>query len=126
MQLSEQAKAALERCRVVQQQYKADFGPVITNNEVVLLVNEMLRLFPVKTLNGIVIRWDDPITPERLIASGFHYGDFCISHGGVEFYPIEGRWYCEGCLIPVPMCLSNMNEVWQLMAKCGCPVGGGE
>jgi hypothetical protein len=37
----------------------------------VVLSLAMLRLFPVRTYDEMVIRWDDEITPERLVACGW-------------------------------------------------------
>lgn len=137
MQLSEQAKAALERRRQKLESIGGFRGVIISDEDSSKIADEMLRLFPVKTLNGMVIRWDDEITPERLVASGgkrvadlinwrFRQtttnAQIAIHVWHTETDGLE--WEVCGRKLPWPLRPTNMNEVWQLMAKCGCAVGG--
>lgn len=129
MNLSKEGAEALERLRTGEYAIDTAF------DDAGIVVHEMMnRLYPVRTLNGLVIRWDDPVTPERLVASG----GVRIAPETVEFVlPVaDGR--CNLMFqgdevrvpsrkwLPVEARPTNMNEVWQLMAKCGCPVGGVE
>ena len=125
--LSEQAKAALERWRVFSKICIESLEYKGTEHGIVM--DEMLRLFPVKTLNNVVIRWDDKITPERIFHSGFldlkvrficESLEVHFTHGEVMF------WRVGGYPLSHKLWPTNMGEVWQLMEKCGCPVGGGE
>lgn len=71
MNLSKEGAEALERLRTGEYAIDTAF------DDAGIVVHEMMnRLYPVRTLNGLVIRWDDPVTPERLIASGFYFEDF--------------------------------------------------
>lgn len=89
-----------------------------------MLAEEFSRLFPIRTYGDLVIRWDDPITPERLVACGFVLSDFCVAYCGLAFYPLEGRWWSDGTVIPNGVAPRNMLEVWNLMERCGIKESG--
>ena len=109
MQLTERELAALEMLRLGKASLDQSY----------LLADAMLRLFPVRTYGDLVIRWDDPVTPERLQACGFRHNDFCLSYCGLSLYPLEHRWWSNGTLVPVGFEPRNMFEVLQLMERCG-------
>lgn len=129
MQLTEDERAALDDFRD-----DARAWPDGVAESVTTLCEAMLRLFPIRTYGNLVIRWDDEITPERLVAcGGSKYGDdyivFCGSDLELSFWCETGRWdiedrrsgsgvghrhSCWRVFRP-----RNMGEVWQLMERCG-------
>ncbi len=128
MQLTEDERAALERWRECQGEDEA-----AATVDALRLMGLLMRLFPVRTYGNLVIRWDHPITPERLVACGFvgdgyknsHDVDSCFTLGEcqattigsavTEFHVRAKRVY------PKPR---NMLDVWQLMERCGIEEGG--
>lgn len=118
MQLTEDERAALERYRGCHD-FKSYPEYV---DDLIVLANLAIRERPVRTYGDIVIRWDDPITPERLVACGFRQGSVSLGCFGLSYYPIEGRWFAGGTLIPVAMRPCNMLDVWGLMERCGIEV----
>ena len=120
MKLTEDERAALERYRG-----RHDFKSYPEYvDDLIVLANLAIRERPVRTYGDIVIRWDDPITPERLVACGFILSDFCVAYCGLAFYPLEVRWWSDGAVIPTGVTPRNMGEVWQLMERCGIVEGG--
>ncbi len=132
MQLTEDV-AALERYRVLDAK-----APRLDMSEWHELQNlwkqlcpTLLRLFPVRTYGEIVIRWDDPITPERLVACGFKV-EQVVSWIANETYQLtlypSGLWEATH----LPFCIHekvyptprNMLDAWQLMERCGIEEGG--
>jgi len=76
MELTEQERAALERIRSDRSNLTTPRGPQFVWCDIESCVNAMLdRLYPIRTYDNIVIRWDDEITPERLVACGFVFVD---------------------------------------------------
>jgi len=138
MKLSKEASEALERVRKHDRKIYTDAHErweaeqiAIADREI--LADEMLSLFPVRTLNGLTTRWDDAITPERLVASGFtqhpHSPRVLVCPPGagdtLGYLPVNAAWCLPGDDHPMPdeRSPTNMGEVWDLMAKCGCEVG---
>ena len=66
MQLTAEELAALDMLRSGQ----------ASLNQSWLLADAMLRLFPVRTYGTETIRWDDPVTPVGLLATGFFKDQF--------------------------------------------------
>lgn len=104
-----------------------------------LLADELARLFPIRTYGDLVIRWDDEITPERLVACGWHVreGDSSYAIGrdgsGMQYAPTrpshkqwaiwlmsDGSYEFDSYTLRP----RNMGEVWQLMERCGIEEGG--
>ena len=92
------------------------------------LADAMLKIHPVRTIGGLVIRWDDEITPERLIACGAEdrQTHFVIESGKSVIYlglSPKGRWVIidhngtrsswYGEMTP-----SNMGKLFELMELC--------
>ncbi len=135
MQLTEDERAALERWRL-------GTGTLSSiTRDAYALSRAMNRLFPVRTYGDLVIRWDDPITPERLVACGFkpetrRYGDVLVigvldepMYTEIAYRPADARLFVEavkmGCEdVPWFCRIRNMGEVWQLMERCGIEEGG--
>ncbi len=126
MQLTEGERAALERW--LAQTYIKDEGRILGQQarmyDARTLADSMLCLFPVRTYGDIVIRWDDEITPERLVACGFNtdgngtYPGPCY-RGMVYQNGFLNPWLHLGVLVVSPFAPRNMGEVWQLMERCG-------
>jgi hypothetical protein len=95
------------------------------------LVDAMLNLFPVRTIGGLVIRWDDEITPERLVSCGgrivqqatnspstlIDFGDILCA----VFHSGEVSWLIEGAVIQQTG-PRNMGKFFELMERCGIEV----
>jgi len=114
MELTDDELKALER-------YRTPAGNAL---DATTLALAMLRLFPVSTYGTEIIRWSDPITPERLVACGFCLSDFCVTYCGLAFYPLEGRWWSDGTVIPSGVAPRKMLDIWNLMARCGIKESG--
>jgi len=103
MQLTNEEREALERWR------KRDvFG-------VFRLAHVVDRLFPVRTYGDLVIRWDDEITPERLVVCGWtRVFEKLLSYRNIDIRLSVRRVYWDDFVMPIPR---NMGEVWQLMER---------
>ena len=86
----------------------------------------VFSLFPVRTYGTETIRWDDPVTPERLQACGWKFNGpkddgyavlQCDAHLTVVF-PLE-KWEIDFDDMHPLHTPRNMLEVWQLMERCG-------
>jgi hypothetical protein len=126
--LSEEAKIVLEKWRYNEMQA----------HEAAILCDAMLDLYPFREIGGVVIRWDDEITPERLLACGgsnYPSDDYIAFRGG----EIELAFWCKTCQWDISHIRSgsgvghrnscwrvfrprNMGEVWSLMERCGIEV----
>ncbi len=132
----EDERAALGIHRARREAYPDHDDPTnrfrLQTDEAVTLADMALRLFPVRSYGEIVIRWDDEITPERLVACGFGPHPFNDSvlvsppdqPNGLTYRPPQ-TWslpWCDHSLDELTP--RNMLEVWQLMERCGIEEGG--
>jgi hypothetical protein len=115
MQLTNEEREALERWSKGDSTYMG--GVCNQVDTAVLLANIMLRLFPVRTYGDFVIRWDDEITPERLVASGF-VEDTCNYHCGRLIFSKFWKWfYVDEQEVPNYDKPRRMLDVWKLMER---------
>lgn len=140
MELTDDELKALERWRAGT--YIKDEGRVLGQQTCMYdarkLADAMLRRYPVRTYGETVIRWDDPITPERLVACGWTDadGDYraTCDGSGLRYAltrPPHKQWalwlmnsrneYEYDSYILPPR---NMLEVWNLMERCGIKESG--
>jgi len=151
MNLSEEAKVALERlrtatngCAKAYADELASTYPELTldhcdtftvlsalsTRDAFTVAEAMLDLFPVREIGGRVIRWDDDITPERLVACGStseqygkHVRRFMINEVEWFLQPSGGSWWkLNGQSLNPAVCPRNMGEAWNLMERCGIEV----
>lgn len=130
--LSEEAKAAMELLRKPIDPLAISADEMERRRLAAFAVaRAMLDLFPVRTLNGMVIRWDDEITPERLVACGGKYHRYSADHiclssdgntlGSTLAYSIRYQTWSLP-MVDKPMepetAPRNMGEVWSLMERC--------
>lgn len=127
MKPTENERAALERFRVpIDPLAIGAMGMEQRRRDAFAIAHAMNRLFPVRTYGDLVIRWDDKITPERLVACGavdctthasFHGTDATLLIG---LGPVVRRW---ATVIHKSRRthheVENMLDVWQLMERCG-------
>lgn len=122
MQLTPEEREALERYRL------KDSRKLYSKyaDDLILLSSAMLRLFPVRTYGETVIRWDDEITPERLVACGFVREERVTPNDGIRYSSwTNGQlsttdkitWFHEDRYISRPLQPRSMGEVWQLMER---------
>jgi hypothetical protein len=102
-------------------------------SEAAVLCDAMLRLFPVRKYGETVIRWDDPVTPERLVACGWvnRHGDMSMLRCGtgearVDCWIEPRHWNCHfnndrgsHAELIGPYAPRNMLDVWNLMEQIG-------
>lgn len=113
MQLNEDERAALNR-------YRTPAGNALDATTLALAV---LRLFPVRTYGDLVIRWDDEITPERLVSCGWCYSGvnpaLIVYNDTIVFHRWDKSWRVSSEWLSAFTKPRNMLDVWQLMGRCG-------
>ena len=134
MQLTEEERVALDRWHRNQYIIEAEDireGLRVQFSDACILADAMNRLVPVRTYGNLVIRWDDEITPERLVACGGEMASLtdplattCVVDMGNKLWawfrgwqPII--WLRQGVGIHELALPRNMLEVWHLMERCG-------
>lgn len=95
-----------------------------TEDEVQLIGDCLMRHFPVRKIGDVVIRWDDPVTPERLMDCGWKRGSASIGCAGMQVYPLDGIWWNNGCVVPEMMKPETMLDIWILMERAGVTIPG--
>lgn len=138
MELTNDERKALERLRNPPRIDNDDFidtwDTALANlHDKELMRDAMLRLFPVRTYGNLVIRWDDKITPERLVVCGWvqeeietnlqwkslsyrhdMFFETCTEYSTATGESDEYDYPLAECQTP-----RNMLEVWTLMERCG-------
>ena len=118
MQLTAEEMAALERYRL---RHERKLYPEYVD-DLKLLADLAERDRPVRTYGDLTIRWDGPVTPERLVACGFTREAIWLCHGDIDYECVNGRAISMrylGSHIHDRLAPRNMGEVWQLMERCG-------
>lgn len=109
--------------------YSAVYDMYISDTDCAVMAS--LRRFPVRKIGDLVIRWDDPVTPERLMASGWVMsdGDIVEPVNGLVWMTPEtswrrSSWRIGGAFVIRELEPKNMGEVWQLLDRAGVPIPG--
>jgi len=121
MELTDDERKALERYRVRHE--RKSYPEYVDDLKLLAEIAERDR--PIRTYGDLVIRWDDPITPERLVACGYlsEQAAMWITNGKYQItLYASGLWevtHLAFCIhekvYPNPR---NMLEVWSLMERC--------